>query len=146
MSSLKPEVWIGVAAIILGVSMPLVVPAIAADAGVERSGMMAKIDTDHDGKISPAEWKAATDARFKMIDANNDGFISPDEMKAAAQKRAVARADDQKSHSEKMFKRVDTNGDGKLSEAEYEAASQKMYDRMQAYKAVAPDASPAKAE
>lgn len=146
MSSLKPEVWIGVAAIVLGVSMPLVVPAMAADTGSERSGMMMEIDTDHDGKISSAEWKAATDTRFKMMDANSDGFISRDEMQAAAQKRAAARADDQKNRSEKMFERADTNSDGKLSEVEYEAASQKMYDRMQARKAAAPDAPPAKAE
>lgn len=147
MSSLKPEILAGVAAIAIAMSIPLVGPAFAA---ADNEGMhaarMAKIDTDHDGKISPAEWKAATDARFKAMDANGDGFISADEMKAAAEKRAAARQGARKDRSEKMFKRADTNGDGKLSEAEYEAASQKMYERIQAHKDAAPDAPPAKAE
>jgi hypothetical protein len=146
MGSLKPEIWAGIFAIAIGVSLPLVAPAFAADAGSTHAAMMAKVDTDHDGKISPAEWKAATDARFKTTDTNGDGFISPDEMKAAAEKRAAAQQTAHKDRSEKMFKRADTNGDGKLSEAEYEAASQKMYERMQSHKAAAPDAPPAKAE
>jgi hypothetical protein len=143
---MKSEIWAGIFAIAVGVSLPFVAPAFADDANGMHAAMMAKLDTDHDGKISPAEWKAATDARFKMTDTNGDGFVSPDEMKAAAEKRAAAQQNAHKDHSEKMFKRADVNGDGKLSQAEYEAAGQKMYERMQSRKAAAPDAPPAKAE
>jgi hypothetical protein len=44
-----------------------------------------KVDTDHDGKISLAEFQAAAAAhlkeRFDKLDANHDGFIEKDELK-----------------------------------------------------------------
>ncbi|MCE9650535.1 MAG: EF-hand domain-containing protein [Parvibaculum sp.] len=142
MNNMKPEIWAGILAIVAGVSIPLIAPAHAADNENMRAQMMAKIDTDHDGKISSAEWKAATDARFSRTDTNGDGFVSPDEMKAAAEKRQAARKD----RSEQMFKRADADGDGKLSKAEYEAGSQKMYERMMSRKGAGQDAQPAKPE
>jgi hypothetical protein len=142
MNNRKPEIWAGILAIVAGISIPLIAPAHAADADNMRAQVMTRVDTDHDGKISSAEWKAATDARFSKTDTNGDGFISPDEMKAAAEKRQAAR----KARSEQMFKRADSDGDGKLSKAEYEAGSQKMYERMMARKGVGPDAQPAKPE
>lgn len=130
MRSFKPEIWAGIIAIVAGVTLPLAVQA-APDTSGMRAKMMERLDTDHDGKISSAEWQVATDARFKATDANGDGFVSPDEMKAAAQKRAAAKGGDR---SERMFKSADANSDGKLSKAEYEAGSQKMYERMMSRK------------
>jgi hypothetical protein len=45
-------------------------------------GVMAA-DTDHDGKVSHAEYTAQATARFARFDANHDGQITPDEMSAA---------------------------------------------------------------
>lgn len=36
-------------------------------------------DTDHDHKLSKAEWAAMQDKRFASMDANHDGFITADE-------------------------------------------------------------------
>ena len=44
-------------------------------------GVMAA-DTDHDGKVSHAEFTALAAARFTKLDANGDGQITPDEMSA----------------------------------------------------------------
>ncbi len=52
---------------------------------------MKRLDTNHDGKISLEEWKAAprnqkdparAEEMFKKIDTNHDGFITLDELKA----------------------------------------------------------------
>ncbi len=49
-------------------------------------GMMARIDTDHDGRISHAEAIAQAEARFAKTDANHDGFIDKAEMDAVRDK------------------------------------------------------------
>lgn len=60
---------------------------------------MAKMDTDQDGKLSPAEFAAAHDgdsSKFAAHDGNGDGFIDADEMKAhhaAKTAEAPAKAD-----------------------------------------------------
>ncbi|HEU4773901.1 MAG TPA: EF-hand domain-containing protein [Lysobacter sp.] len=58
---------------------------------------MAKMDTDQDGKLSPAEFAAAhggDSSKFAAYDGNGDGFIDADEMKAhhAAKKAAMMPA------------------------------------------------------
>ncbi|MGZ5046604.1 MAG: EF-hand domain-containing protein [Usitatibacter sp.] len=57
--------------------------------GRHHGGMLKKLDTDGDGRISRAEAQAAPRlaAHFDEIDANKDGFITMDEMKAAHAKR-----------------------------------------------------------
>ena len=47
-------------------------------------GVMAA-DTDHDGKVSHAEFTAMSTARFARMDANSDGDITADEMPARRQ-------------------------------------------------------------
>ncbi len=134
MRNFKPEIWCGIGAIALGLSLPAI--ANAADSANGHQQMMERLDTDHDGKISPAEWKAATDQRFTKTDTNGDGFVSLDEMTAAREARSAER---RKKHGAAMFERADTNQDGKLSKAEYEASAQKMYERMMNHKGMRPD-------
>lgn len=58
----------------------------------ERQGRaFQRIDTDRDGKISPAEWRAAGDAVFARLDANKDGAIGPEEIRRAGGPRDGAR-------------------------------------------------------
>ena len=47
-------------------------------------GVMAA-DTDHDGKVSQAEFTAMATTRFARMDANSDGDITADEMPAPRQ-------------------------------------------------------------
>ncbi|MDB5458101.1 MAG: hypothetical protein JWP92_3686, partial [Caulobacter sp.] len=80
--------------------------------------MLAKLDTDHDGKVSKAEFAArkaggdkaggklkgkAGDKMWLRADADQDGYLS----KAELEKTAASR-----------FHRMDVNGDGVLSAAE----------------------------
>jgi Ca2+-binding EF-hand superfamily protein len=44
--------------------------------------MMARMDTNHDGKISAQEYADAMKARFDEIDSNHDGKITPKEFSA----------------------------------------------------------------
>ncbi len=51
------------------------------------------MDTDHDGKVSKAEWLAAgrKERGFAMMDANGDGYVTMDEMKAGREKDGAMR-------------------------------------------------------
>jgi Ca2+-binding EF-hand superfamily protein len=54
-------------------------PPPGAPRGEER---LERIDTNHDGRISREEMRAASDRRFDKMDANHDGFIDQAEMDA----------------------------------------------------------------
>ena len=53
--------------------------------GSGHENMMDQADTNHDGKVSHDEFKAAHEKRmeemFKKLDANGDGFIDKEEMR-----------------------------------------------------------------
>jgi len=70
-----------------------------------------KVDTDHDGKISWAEFQAAATAhlkeRFDKLDANHDGFIEKDELKGHGDRRWHH---DGKDHKGDKDHRGDTSG------------------------------------
>ena len=53
--------------------------------GGRGGGRLMAADTDHDGKVSHAEFTAMAAARFARMDANNDGEITADEMPAPRQ-------------------------------------------------------------
>jgi hypothetical protein len=46
--------------------------------------MLKALDSNGDGKVSNAEFRAPQVARFNKIDANRDGIATPDEMRKAA--------------------------------------------------------------
>lgn len=80
-------------------------------------GFFEGADTDHDGRISKAEAKAAIDQRdkdfaerFDKLDANHDGYID----KADFELRHKQRQDEE-------FAKADANHDGVLSKEEFEA-------------------------
>ena len=77
-------------------------------------GMMMKLDTDRDGRISRAEsaaGQAKSAERFDRMDVNKDGYIDQADRQARAEQRRA-----------EWFAKADTNKDGKLSPAELEAA------------------------
>lgn len=53
----------------------------------------AAMDTDHDRRVSKAEWLAAgrKELGFAMMDANNDGYVTMNEMKAGREKIKAMR-------------------------------------------------------
>jgi hypothetical protein len=47
------------------------------------AGMLDRLDLDHDGKITHAEFMTSSSARFARMDANHDGKVDKAEMDAA---------------------------------------------------------------
>lgn len=127
MSNFSKEIWVGIGAIALGLSLPALAQT-PPDRAEFRQQMMDRVDTDHDGKISDVEWRAATDKRFVSADTNGDGFVSEAELKAAHEARQ-AEMREKREHA--MFAHMDANDDGKISREEFEAGSQRIYERMQ---------------
>ena len=83
-----------------------------------------KIDTNHDGVISRAEYQAWVDSRFDKLDANHDGRIDADEIahSPATEQRAEQRA-------EKFVKHFAPGGDGVVTKSDFEAKSMERFDR-----------------
>src|SRR6201999_744707 len=80
-----------------------------------------RADTDHDGRVSRAEYDAAASQRrsdwFDKLDLNKDGYITQDEMRQARETRHA----NMRGHMDEKFKEADTNGDGQLSLDEVQA-------------------------
>ncbi|MGI4880080.1 MAG: EF-hand domain-containing protein [Janthinobacterium lividum] len=84
-----------VAALAVVVGMPLSAQETAPASG-PRESMAARftaMDTDHDGKLSKAEWIAGgrSERGFDMMDADHDGFLTMDEIKAGREKMRAMR-------------------------------------------------------
>ena len=73
--------------------------------------ILARVDTDKDGKISKAEFDTESTALFKKLDKNSDGKIAADEVPA---RHWGGRGP--------QFGMMDTDKDGKVTKAEFEAA------------------------
>ncbi|MGL4400224.1 MAG: hypothetical protein ACRCXD_10175 [Luteolibacter sp.] len=82
------------------------------------AALLARFDTDKDGKLSPEERKAMHEERkaeiLKKFDADGDGTLSDAEKSAAKAAREAKHAE--------LLAKYDTDGDGKLSPAEVKAA------------------------
>jgi EF hand domain-containing protein len=80
-----------------------------------------RADTDHDGRISRAEYDAAASQRrsdwFDKLDLDKDGYITQEEMHQARQ----TRHSNMREHMDERFKEADANGDGQLSLDEVQA-------------------------
>jgi Ca2+-binding EF-hand superfamily protein len=74
--------------------------------------MFDGLDTDADGKLSPAELAAHREAMFTAADANTDGLLDQEEI-AAHQTAMLAERMGQRVG--RMLERRDVNGDGSLS-------------------------------
>jgi Ca2+-binding EF-hand superfamily protein len=81
--------------------------------------ILARVDTDHDGKISKAEFDTESVALFKRLDKNGDGKIASDEVPA---RRWGGKGP--------MFGQMDTDKDGKITKAEFTAAEDKMFQKL----------------
>lgn len=100
-------------------------PAPNAEPGQWRQRFFDKIDTNHDGTISRAEYQAFVDSRFARLDANGDGVVNADEV--ATSPMAAERAE---RRAQGFVKRYDTTGSGEVSRADFEAKEMQRFDRM----------------
>src|SRR4051812_4159362 len=80
-----------------------------------------RADTDHDGRVSRAEFDASGAERrsdwFDKLDLNKDGYITQDEMRQARETRHA----NMQGRMDERFKEADGNGDGQLSLDEVQA-------------------------
>ncbi|MES1150612.1 MAG: EF-hand domain-containing protein [Dongia sp.] len=82
--------------------------------------ILARVDTDKDGKISKAEFDTESTALFKRLDKNSDGKIAADEVPARHWGKGP------------QFGMMDTDKDGKVTKAEFTAAEDHMFQKLDA--------------
>jgi opacity protein-like surface antigen len=90
-----------------------------------RQQFFDKIDTNHDGTISRAEYQAWVDSRFDKLDTNGDGSVNADEV--ATSPAAVNRV---QKRAEGFVKRYDATGSGEVSKSDFEAKEMQRFDRL----------------
>jgi Ca2+-binding EF-hand superfamily protein len=83
--------------------------------------ILARVDTDKDGKISKAEFDTESSDLFKRLDKNSDGKIAADEVPARHW-----------GGKGPQFGMMDTDKDGKVTKAEFTAAEDKMFSKLDA--------------
>lgn len=94
------------------------------------AGPFEKIDSDGDGKLSPAEHATGAQTMFEAMDANKDGKVTADEMTAAHEKVAVKKATKTELTAAQKIKVIDLDNDGALSSAEHANGSATMFSKM----------------
>jgi Ca2+-binding EF-hand superfamily protein len=120
---MKERLPISLALISLAV---LVGPAQAQRLG-GRTSVFDGADTDHDGRISRAEFAAAREKDFDRLDRNHDGVVSRDDFARLLKFRPQAG-----SRLDNWIAARDTNHDGKMMRAELQAAPMSVFDRADA--------------
>jgi Ca2+-binding EF-hand superfamily protein len=105
---------------------------------------MKRVDTNKDGKISPAEMQSALSRSFDLLDTNHDGILTKAEIdnrrsvykayhkQARAERKAgqhVAGVMRIPKGVEKHFAKLDANHDGVLSKAELSNVAQHVFKR-----------------
>ena len=96
----------------------------------ENSGIM-RYDTNKDGAVDRAEWKAGQEARFKRLDTNGDGKLSQEELFAGtpAAGNSVLPTDRQAQRQSSYFQRLDADKDGVVTLSEFMADADRNFAR-----------------
>ena len=91
--------------------------------GGHGGGMLGRMDADHDGKVSLAEYETFRMNQFKRMDTDGNGalsFAEIDAASAAAAQRGGPMADMMKARNDAL-KAADANGDQSISADEFKA-------------------------
>ena len=93
-------------------------------------GLM-RYDTNKDGAVDRAEWKAAQEARFKRLDANGDGKLTQDELfaRTPALGNSILPTDRQAQRQSSYFQLLDADKDGVVTLAEFMAQADRNFAR-----------------
>jgi Ca2+-binding EF-hand superfamily protein len=102
----------------------LVLPAFAA------TDLFAKMDANHDKRITAQEHAAAARAMFVTMDADKDGKVTAEEMTAAQPKVTGRKAGAGDMDSADKIKAIDADGDGVLTAKEHAGGSRAMFEKM----------------
>ena len=94
------------------------------------SGLM-RYDTNKDGVVDRAEWKAGQEARFKRLDTNGDGKLTQDELfaRTPAIGNSVLPTDRQVQRQSSYFQLLDADKDGVVTLAEFMAQAERNFAR-----------------
>ena len=94
------------------------------------AGIM-RYDTNKDGVVDRAEWKAGQEARFKQLDTNKDGKLTQDELfaRTPAVGNSVLPSDRQVERQSAYFQRLDANKDGVVTLEEFMAQADRNFAR-----------------
>jgi Ca2+-binding EF-hand superfamily protein len=105
-------------------------PAPAEKGGRAPSGLM-RYDTNKDGVVDRAEWKAGQEARFKRLDTNGDGKLTQDELfaRTPAIGNSVLPTDRQAQRQSTYFQLLDVDKDGVVTLAEFMAQADRNFAR-----------------
>jgi hypothetical protein len=121
-------------------------PALAAPH--EGTAFVRDYDTNHDGKVTRAEFDAVRVTRFKATDANGDGWVSEDEYVSeysARLQKELAQSDDTEERKTEERQRqirqahvrfgvLDKDKDKKMQQAEYDASGARAFAEQDADK------------
>jgi EF hand domain-containing protein len=90
-----------------------------------------RYDTNKDGVVDRAEWKAGQEARFKQLDTNKDGKLTQDELfaRTPAIGNSVLPSDRQVERQSAYFQRLDANKDGVVTLEEFMAQADRNFAR-----------------
>jgi EF-hand domain pair len=93
-------------------------------------GLM-RYDTNKDGAVDRAEWKAGQEARFKGLDTNGDGKLTQDELfaRTPAVGNSVLPTDRQAQRQSSYFQLLDADKDGVVTLAEFMAQADRNFVR-----------------
>ena len=96
----------------------------------EPSGVM-RYDTNKDGIVDRAEWKAGQEARFKRLDANGDAKLTQDELfaRTPAVGNSVLPSDLQAGRQSAYFQRLDADKDGVVALVEFMGQADRNFAR-----------------
>lgn len=92
-------------------------PIAGTGAAQSRSGYFNAVDTDHDGRISLAEFHERMSWAFRQMDRNGDQVLSPQEQ-LVPNAPELTLAELRRRQAE-QYRRQDKNRDGSLSESEF---------------------------
>ncbi len=94
------------------------------------AGIM-RYDTNKDGVVDRAEWKAGQEARFKQLDTNKDGKLTEAELfaRTPAVGNSVLPSDRQVERQSAYFQRLDANKDGVVTLEEFMTQADRNFAR-----------------
>lgn len=105
----------------------------AAAPGHGKDAFIRENDTDHDGRVTAAEFAAARAAKYRTFDLDGDGKVSEAEYVGEFTARFGKDAkvpEGQLKQAHVRFGVLDTDKDGNLSLAEFSASGDRMFEKL----------------